>query len=81
MKKVTHLRSPGNSPGSKFGGQNPALFPENEKLTDLISLDLEVLEFTAIEGDPPLCPGTFTLSSARSGRKGEDRINTVGGHL
>ena len=49
--------------------------------TDLISLDLEVLEFTAIEGDPPLCPGTLTLSSARSGRKGEDRINTVGGHL
>ena len=81
MKKVTHLRSPGNSRSSKLGGKNPALLSENEMLTDLISFDLEVLEFTAIEGDPPLCPGTLTLSSARSGRKGEDRINTVGGHL
>lgn len=71
--------STGNFCGSEFG--KILLFFQNIKLLDLISLVLEVFEFTAIEGDPSLCPGTLTLPSAGAGRKGEDRINTVGGHL
>jgi len=43
--------------------------PLNKKALHLVSLVLEVLEFGAVEGHPPLLPGPLTLLSAGAQQK------------
>lgn len=43
--------------------------PLNKKALHLVSLVLEVLEFGAIEGHPPLLPGPLTLLAAGAQQK------------